>query len=141
MDKQDFINEWLSLGNDDLRVAEHSFSLYPIPREMICYHCEQAAEKYLKAYLLFCGIEPPRTHDLQTLCRLCEKKDGSFSELRSDCSDLTKYAVHIRYPFEIEIEDSDAHKAITETKHVIGAVSGLIGHLPPSERTPREKLE
>jgi HEPN domain-containing protein len=70
MDKQDFINEWLSLGDDDLRVAEHSLLLYPILREMICYHCEQAAEKYLKAYLLSYDIEPPRTHDLQTLCKL-----------------------------------------------------------------------
>jgi HEPN domain-containing protein len=141
MDKRDFIDEWLSLGDDDLRVAEHSLSLYPIPREMICYHCEQAAEKYLKAYLLSYDIKPPRTHDLQTLCKLCEKQDNSLAELRSDCSDLTKYAIRVRYPFEIEIEDSDAHKAITEAKHVMGMVSGLIGHLPPSEGIPREKIE
>jgi HEPN domain-containing protein len=130
MDKKDFIDEWLSLGNDDLRVAEHSLLLYPVPQEMICYHCEQAAEKYLKAYLVSFDIEPPKTHDLQILCLLCEKQDNSFFELRSDCSDLTKYAVRARYPFEIEIEDKDVQKAIAEAKHMVDVV---MSKLKPSE--------
>jgi hypothetical protein len=46
--------------------------------------------------------------------------------LRSDCSDLTKYAIHARYPFEIEIEDGDVQKAITEAKRVIATISRLL---------------
>jgi hypothetical protein len=49
-----------------------------------------------------------------------------FSGLRFDCSDLTKYAIHVRYPFEIEIEDKDVQKAIVEAKRVIDVVSNRL---------------
>jgi len=35
----------------DLGTAEYLQNMSPLPLEIICYHCQQSAEKYLKGYL------------------------------------------------------------------------------------------
>lgn len=42
--------------------------------EISCYHCQQSAEKYLKGYLVLYGKNPPRTHDLDELCKLFHQR-------------------------------------------------------------------
>ncbi len=38
--------------------------------DIISFHCQQCAEKYLKALLLYRGVAFPRTHDLRLLLDL-----------------------------------------------------------------------
>jgi HEPN domain-containing protein len=83
------------------------------------YHCEQAAEKALKSYLIFKDSEPPRTHDLKLLCKICSDIDQSFIEISQYCINLTPYGIQPRYPFEIEINDSDMQKAIADADQVL----------------------
>ena len=45
-------SEWLDFAYMDLSAAEHLLTMRPLPVEIICYHCEQAAEKFLKATLV-----------------------------------------------------------------------------------------
>ena len=40
------------------------------PYDMVCFHCQQAAEKYLKCLLTLLGVQAPRTHDLSELLPL-----------------------------------------------------------------------
>lgn len=65
----------------DLNSAEHLLTMHPIPIEIICYHCQQSAEKYLKGYLVFYGMIPPKTHDLDELCKLCTKSNNKFRDI------------------------------------------------------------
>ena len=65
-------SEWLDFAYMDLSAAEHLLTMRPLPVEIICYHCEQAAEKFLKATLVQFDREPPKTHDLIQLCRLVQ---------------------------------------------------------------------
>lgn len=58
-------SEWLDFAYMDLSAAEHLLTMRPLPVEIICYHCEQAAEKFLKATLVQFDREPPKTHDLK----------------------------------------------------------------------------
>lgn len=44
-------SEWLDFAYMDLSAAEHLLTMRPLPVEIICYHCEQAAEKFLKPRL------------------------------------------------------------------------------------------
>jgi HEPN domain-containing protein len=67
MDKSVIINEWLDYATKDINSAKYLLGMRPIPLEIICYHCEQAAEKILKCYLIHRDEEPPRTHDLKLL--------------------------------------------------------------------------
>ena len=44
------IDEWLRFANMDLDAAKFSFkTMHPAPLEIICFHCQQAAEKFLKS--------------------------------------------------------------------------------------------
>ena len=52
-------SEWLDFAYMDLSAAEHLLTMRPLPVEIICYHCEQAAEKFLKATLVQFDREPP----------------------------------------------------------------------------------
>ena len=74
--------EWLDFAAMDLGAAEHLLTMYPVPLEIICYHCEQAAEKTLKGILVAFHMEPPKTHDLVQLCKLCSERDDRFADLQ-----------------------------------------------------------
>lgn len=54
---------WMRLAEGDLAVARVRVPDH-VPRELLCFHCQQAAEKAIKAVLVSAGIEPPRTHAL-----------------------------------------------------------------------------
>ncbi|MCL2513239.1 MAG: HEPN domain-containing protein [Oscillospiraceae bacterium] len=113
------ILEWFRFADTDLTAANHLLSLYPQPLEIICYHCQQSAEKYLKGYLGYCGVdEPPKTHDLSRLCALCAEYDIKFDEIRNICAFLTEYGIQPRYPDEIEIDENDMKKALAYAEQV-----------------------
>jgi HEPN domain-containing protein len=42
--------EWLQYANSDFEAAKFSQSMLPTPLEIICYHCQQSSEKYLKGF-------------------------------------------------------------------------------------------
>jgi HEPN domain-containing protein len=64
----------------------------------LCFHCQQAAEKYLKAVLSESGVPIPRTHDLGVLLGLAQPKLPNLLSLRRALNLLTQFAVEYRYP-------------------------------------------
>jgi HEPN domain-containing protein len=53
MDKEKELKQWLSKADDDLKSAEYLATMhYPRPEGIICFHCQQSVEKYLKGFLL-----------------------------------------------------------------------------------------
>ena len=93
------IDEWVAYSNNDLEVVHQLLTFHPPKLEIICYHCQQSAEKILKAFCLYSDIEPPRTHNLKFLREKCEEIDKSFMELINECNRLNIYSVQPRYPF------------------------------------------
>lgn len=87
------ISEWLELGKQDLDSATFLFKMYPLPLEIIGFHCQQAVEKFLKAYLIQQGQEPEKTYDLVFLLKLIIPFDKTFSVLTPGCAMLTDFAV------------------------------------------------
>jgi HEPN domain-containing protein len=67
----------------------------------VCFHCQQAAEKYLKALLQESGLVVPRTHDLADVLDLLLPADATLAQLRRQAGSLTRYAVAYRYPGEM----------------------------------------
>jgi HEPN domain-containing protein len=65
---------------------------------LVCFHCQQAVEKYLKAYLYELGASVPKTHDLDGLLVLLLPHDPTLKPLRRAVDSLTTYAVEYRYP-------------------------------------------
>ena len=115
-------SEWLDLAEMDLGAAEYLLGMRPVPVEIICYHCEQAAEKMLKGTLAQFGMEPPKTHDLIQLCKLCMEQDPQFEQLAYACVELTPDGVQVRDPSHLELDESDMNCALRECRKIRGFV-------------------
>lgn len=59
--------EWFEKAERDLLTAETMLSVVQPPTDVVCFHCQQAAEKHLKGLLTWHGTPPTRTHDLGDL--------------------------------------------------------------------------
>ena len=122
------IEEWLRYAKNDLIVAKHSFEdLHPKQTEIASYHCQQCAEKALKAFLLFKNNEPPKTHDLKVLCKMCQDIDASFADIIIQCAHLNPYGVTVRYPNELSPDEEMVKLAITEAQQVYDFCLSKIG--------------
>ncbi len=111
----DDAKEWLSFAEADLGVAEHLNKTYhPKPLEIICFHCQQAAEKAVKSIIVLNGSQGgiPKKHDLFLLLNQI-KNMVSIDEKYYDYADiLAPYGVAMRYPNELFLEERHAEKAI-----------------------------
>ena len=115
----EYVAEWFKYANMDFLSAEHLLTLHKLPLEIICFHCQQAAEKYLKGYLVFKNtVEPPKTHDLVLLRIECMETDIRFESISRACEVLTRYGVQSRYPNEMEITKNDMQKALEYAKQI-----------------------
>jgi HEPN domain-containing protein len=61
---EEIVQLWIIKADNDLTVADHELGHKQPTTDAICFHCQQACEKYLKAFLIFHGVEFPRTHAL-----------------------------------------------------------------------------
>lgn len=107
--------EWLRFADENLLVAEQAFVSGEPVWHTICFLCQSAAEKYVKAYLIANGWALAKTHDIVVLLGLCSDYDTAFSALTMDSAVLNEYIVSGRYPGDLAYEDisrSDAHEAI-----------------------------
>lgn len=125
MSGSDWSREWLDMAEKDLGAAEFLLDMRPVPVEIICYHCQQAAEKLLKGALVRFDIEPPKTHDLVQLCKLCCGMDERFSQLADACVELSPYGVQVRYPSDLELNETDMTCALHECKNIQGFIHCL----------------
>lgn len=113
MDRHDVVAEWLQIAYEDLDNAQFLFdNKHPKPLEIICYLCQQSAEKSLKGYLCDCGIEVPKTHEVGLLCHRCTEFSPAFADYSDACEELTLYATQTRYPNRIEVEEHDARRVM-----------------------------
>ncbi|MDD3272058.1 MAG: HEPN domain-containing protein [Syntrophomonadaceae bacterium] len=122
MNKTSIVKRWHDFANDDLITAKYLLGLHPLKLEIICYHCQQSSEKILKAFLISKDIEPPRTHDLRLLRRMCGEIADSFDDIEEACIHLTAYGVQPRYPMEIELTEIDMHQAIKDADHIMNFI-------------------
>ena len=63
----ELVKEWLRKADNDLLNVENNLNSERVPTDTVCFHCQQCAEKYLKAYLVYRKIEFPNIHNLLRL--------------------------------------------------------------------------
>ena len=110
--------EWIQIAEDDFYSAQVLNQAVRRPFEIICYHCAQAIEKYLKGYLTYKEIIPEKTHNLLLLLDHCIEKDNAFEKIRSECSLLNKFTNEIRYPYRIEIKEEDVTYSLNAVEQI-----------------------
>lgn len=96
------------------------------------FHCQQAAEKSLKAYLTWQDEVFEKTHSLVALVGMCLKFTLEFNELRTAAAVLTPYAVTTRYPGDLpEISKQEAGEALGLARKTW---EFILDHLPEEAR-------
>ena len=109
----------LKKADSDLKDAKILYNNNESSTEGICFHCQQAIEKYLKCYLIYNNNKIKKTHNISELLGCCKKIDKSFNNLEKlNIDDMTNYAVVIRYTDDIELDKEDAKEAILITEKV-----------------------
>lgn len=121
------VRNWIEIAEEDLRVAKHSFTLESnIPYRIICYHAQQCAEKYLKAFLVSKLIEFPYTQSIDYLLKLIQPIEP-ITEILNDACELTNYAIAKRYPGEYKpLTKQDAEKSVQLAEKVKELISNLL---------------
>ncbi|MDR2630645.1 MAG: HEPN domain-containing protein [Spirochaetaceae bacterium] len=116
MTNRESAEEWQRFAKMDLDSAEFLAQMNPLPIEIICFHCQQSAEKSLKSILILNGIFPPKIHDLKELKELCTPYIVEAVIIDDACNHLNNYSVRTRYPKEIDISPDQLRKAIADSK-------------------------
>ena len=117
--KLEMTKQWLTLADDDLRLARFILD----GEDPVCwaaaFHSQQCAEKALKGFLTYHDIRAKKTHEIDYLLELCCQVNPDFEQFKQAGGKLTEYAIDSRYPApRHNVSDEDAGQA-TETAQTI----------------------
>ena len=144
-EQEEEYREWLAFARTDYESAKYlnGAPFHPRPLNVICYHCQQAAEKAVKALIVYFGSQGsmPKVHDISFLLNqikniIHEKKGISVeNELLTAADSLSKYGIAPRYPNEIEVDELMTGKALADSEMILQWVEEVIA-LKPSHDQP-----
>lgn len=122
------VTRWFDMAQQDQTVAAHLLENFrPLPVEIICYHCQQAAEKAIKALLLTQGVDSiPRSHDLSFLLRSLAQQEKIPERIYEGADLLTPYGVSVRYPNDLELEEHHAKQALDASQAVLAWARSML---------------
>jgi HEPN domain-containing protein len=120
--------EWVQKAEGDFVTAQREMRARIAPNyDAACFHAQQTAEKYLKAFLQETNTVVPRTHSLADLLALILKLNTSFRLIQSDLNVMEGYAVQYRYPGQLadKMDAKAAFQAARATRQFIRRELGL----------------
>jgi len=129
-------SEWVAKAENDLKSTAHLLRLgKECPNDVVCFHAQQAVEKYLKALLTAHEVPFPKTHNIRKLVELLPARPRL--NLSQDEQDgLTDYATAARYPGWGEISLADSRRAVAIARRLRKGVRKL---LPKKGERPRNR--
>lgn len=120
------VSEWVDAANRDVTIVEQLLAQEDVVWTGICFHAQQAGEKYLKAMLVHQRVRPERTHDLSKLMRALRRAGIALEGLDADCELLAKYPVEPRYPSEQVADSKSGLAAAAAMRRVVEAARRVI---------------
>jgi HEPN domain-containing protein len=122
------IIKWLEKADHDLGTAIITQKHLPDYRDTIAFHCQQAVEKYLKAYLINLDLKIIQTHDLVYLLELIDSQEKIEKIWFGKCAVMQDFAVEFRYPDKvIELSNNEIELAIQTAKEIREMIISKIG--------------
>ena len=123
---------WFEHGDRDLSDAKLLLREGGFPNT-ICFHCQQAVEKYLKGYLVYNGLDIKdefKIHDLIKLLKYCRKFNTIFDEYQEEAEILNLYYIESRYPADTPQDylDTEVKQTIEYAEEIIDAIKKLINY-------------
>jgi HEPN domain-containing protein len=117
-EQDEYLRNWLFRAKEDIAVIDNLYKTDPdLYASTICFHAQQAVEKFLKAFLVYHNIDFPRTHDVDFLLLECKKIDSIDFDV--DFGSLSDFGVNIRYPDDFYIPDKEETDQYRDVAHAI----------------------
>jgi HEPN domain-containing protein len=129
------VRAWLTRARNDLANAEFTAAHRGDLLDTVVYHCQQAAEKAVKAYLVSEGLSIPKTHDVGKLVELAAAKHAEFSHFQQVADAITPLGTEFRYPADDEAPMPTAqqtHDALAAARRIYDFVLSVL----PAETHP-----
>ncbi len=114
--KRQLVRSWLSKASHDLAAARLLGTSDPPLLDVALYHCQQAAEKALKGYLVYRDQRVAKVHDVGLLLEQAMRIEPGFGPGQDAADRLTPFATLFRYPgvnedpvaeeFELGLDDA-----------------------------------
>ncbi len=118
--------EWIAKAEGDYRTACREWRVRRLPNyDAVCFHTQQATEKYLKARLQEANIAFEKTHNLIRLLDLVLAVEPTWDAFRPDLGVLNQFAVAFRYPGE-SAQKTNAAQAMKICKALRGEVRAVL---------------
>jgi HEPN domain-containing protein len=126
-DRRTHAEAWLAKAVSDLTSAKR-LAEGEGPYDGACFHAQQAVEKALKAVLAAADAPIPRTHNLEDLMALVALTDpaSALATSREEVTDLTPFAVELRYDIEFWPEQSAAREAVAKADRLVALAAALV---------------
>src|SRR5438105_2264840 len=126
---RELVAQWIAKAEEDLGLATHLVAEDAPWRSAVGFHSQQAAEKFMKAFLVRHQVEFPKTHALGELLDLIAKVDEPLADSLRGTTALNPYGVAVRYPSEEPEPTADEAKvAVSLAKKVRDAILGWLGN-------------
>ena len=129
------VDEWTKKAEEDYQFAASVLEDSTFYAQ-ICFHFHQAAEKYLKAFVVARDLEFQKIHDLMVLLKSCIAVEPSFKEIQDDCKFLNRFYIDTRYPvhWPTNYTKEEALKAKTASDRVRTAIRKTLKSRPDTAR-------
>jgi len=115
----DYAKSWFVRADEDLTLIEVILKEDAVLPNPICFHAQQAGEKYLKGFLAYRDLHVRKVHDMEILVTDCVTIDQSFEELRDKARFLDQFYTESRYPDDyIEFSQENADNAYEAAKEI-----------------------
>ncbi|HUT52699.1 MAG TPA: HEPN domain-containing protein [bacterium] len=140
--KSDLVKKWLVKAAHDLASAQKLASDPDSYLDTAIYHCQQAAEKAVKAFLVFNDKRFQKTHDVRELLKIASSFSEELLSLMEEAATLTPYAGLYRYPDEnIEPDRDEFDHALAAARKIYDAVLALLPGVVNPARADKNNRE
>jgi len=133
--RKELLRSWLTKAASDLRSARVLGSADDAPLDTAIYHCQQTAEKAVKAFLVSREISPEKTHDIRKLTLEATVHEPRFNEVMDMAVSLTPYAWEFRYPDDLA-ETYPTREEFDEALQHAQTICDFVLNLLPVESRP-----
>ena len=133
--RKELLRSWLTKAASDLRSARVLGSADDAPLDTAIYHCQQTAEKAVKAFLVSKEVSPEKTHDIRKLTLEAAVHEPRFNEVMDMAVSLTPYAWEFRYPDDLA-ETYPTREEFDEALQHAQAIYDFVLNLLPADARP-----
>jgi HEPN domain-containing protein len=97
MNENEIVQEWIEKAEEDFGFASLILEQTDYFAQ-VCFHFQQAAEKYLKAFIIANNLQFRAIHNLLELLNICRAQEPGIAGLEEACRYLNPIYIDTRYP-------------------------------------------